>query len=115
MLHFLQTPQLHKQASEEMKQSCSVMNHRLMDLVHGVFSRGIAEGTVRSDLNPTEMFVILWSSATALIQRIDNEYELWRDRFHIDLRHTLELSSRLILESIYTEEGRRQLQDLTEP
>lgn len=115
MLHFLQTPQLHKQASEEMKASCSVLNHRIMDLVHGVFHRGIREGTVRSDLNATEIFVILWSSATALIHRIDNEYELWRDRFHIDLRHTLEVSNELLFESIFTEEGRRQLREMRVP
>jgi TetR/AcrR family transcriptional regulator len=113
MLEFLQTSQLHKQASEEMRQNCSTVNHRIWDMVSSVFHRGIRDGTVRADLNPTEVLLILWSSAAALMNRIDNEYDFWRDRFHVDLRHTVNISSNLLLQAILTQEGRRQLGDRT--
>ena len=109
MLHFLQMPQLHKQATEEMRESCRTLNHETWELVIDVLRRGISDGTVRPDLNPAEILVILWSSATALLLRIDSEDDLWNKRFHINLTETLNLSNKLLLGAIFTEQGRRQL------
>jgi TetR/AcrR family transcriptional regulator len=109
MLNFLQSPQLHRQASEEMLQSCQSMNHRIWEMVVDVLSRGIRDGTVRPDLNPAEVLTILWSSATALLLRIDSQQDLWHERFQIDLKQTLTLSNKLLFGAIFTETGRRQL------
>lgn len=111
MLHFLQTPLLHKQASEEMRQSCDSLYNKIWEMVADVLRRGIREGTVRPDLNPVEILTILWSSATALLLRIDIQNELWHQRFKIDLKKTLELSNKLLFDSIFTEQGRTILAD----
>lgn len=109
MLHFLQTPQFHKQVSDEMKLSVGALNKRVWDLVNGILQRGIDEGVLRNDLNPVEVGIILWSSATALLLRIDSEYPLWKETFRIDLSHTLKLSNSLLFDAICTTEGRKAI------
>jgi AcrR family transcriptional regulator len=109
MLHFLQMPQWHKQATEEMQTNCRTLNHQTWELVIDLLRRGIREGTVRPNLNPAEILVILWSSATALLLRIDSQDDLWHKRFQIDLLQTLNLSNSLLFDSIFTEQGKRQL------
>jgi hypothetical protein len=112
MLDFLQTPQFHKQVSEEMKQSCEALNQDIWDLVNNLLKRGIEEGTVRPDLNPVEVSIIIWSSATTLLLRIDREYDLWKEKFQLDLVQTVRLSNSLLFDAILTEEGRTELATL---
>jgi TetR/AcrR family transcriptional regulator len=109
MLHFMQTPQFHKQVSDEMKLSCGLINKHVWDLVNGILQRGIDEGILRKDLNPAEVGIILWSSATALLLRIDSESQLWKESFQIDLSHALELSNSLMFDAICTEDGRKKI------
>jgi hypothetical protein len=66
------------------------------------------EGTLRSDLNPVEITIILWSSATAMMLRNDSEGDVWKATRNIDLTHTLEVSNTLLLESILTDRGRTE-------
>jgi TetR/AcrR family transcriptional regulator len=106
MFHFFQTPQFHKQVSDELKQTCDIQSARLWDSVIGVLKLGMEEGLIRSDLNPVEVTIILWSSATTLMLRYDSEGEVWKMRRNIDLMHTLEVSNSLLLEAIFTERGR---------
>jgi TetR/AcrR family transcriptional regulator len=108
MLHFFETPQFHKQVSEEVKQTCNAQSARLWELVIGVLKLGMEEGSIRSDLNPVEVTIILWSSATALMLRNDSEGEVWKVRRNIDLTHTLEISNKLFLESIFTDRARAE-------
>jgi TetR/AcrR family transcriptional regulator len=103
MFHFLQAPYFHKQVSEEMRQACSVESRKMWDLVIGLLRRGMEEGAFRSDLNPVEVAIILWSSATALLLRVDSEGEAWKERMNIDLEHVLETSNKLLFESILTD------------
>jgi AcrR family transcriptional regulator len=109
MLHFLQTPHFHKQVSDEMKVSVGTLNRNVWDLANGILQRGIDDGLLRKDLNPVEIGIILWSSATALLLRIDSEYPIWKENFHIDLAHTLKLSNSLIFDAICTTEGRKAI------
>ena len=109
MMNFLQTPQFHRQVSDEMKMSCGILNKRMWDLVNGILQRAIDEGTLRKDLNPVEVGIIVWSSATALLLRIDSESPLWKEIFHIDLQHTLKLSNSLFFDAICTDEGRKAI------
>jgi hypothetical protein len=81
----------------------------MWEMVVDVLTRGQREGTVRPDLNPAEVLTILWSSATALLLRIDSQHDLWHERFHIDLKKTLKLSNKLLFGAIFTEQGRRLL------
>jgi len=109
MMHFLQTPQFHKQVSDEVKQSCGTLNRHVWDLANGILQRCIDEGVLRKDLNPVEVGIILWSSTTALLLRIDSEYLIWKEGFHIDLTHTLKLSNRLLFDAMCTENGRKTI------
>lgn len=109
MFYFMQAPQFHKQVSDEMWQSCSVINQKLWNLVVELLKKGIEEGLLRSDLNPVEIAIIFWSSSTALMLRMDGEGERWSNKMNIDLLHTLETSNDLLIEAILTEAGRAQL------
>ena len=109
MMHYLQAPQFHKQISTEVQQSCNLLNGRIWDLVRGMLQRCIDDGLLRKDLNPMEIGIILWSSSTSLMLRIDNEHEIWNETFHLDLRQTLNLSNRLLFDAICTERGKLEL------
>jgi TetR/AcrR family transcriptional regulator len=109
MIHFMQTPQFHKLVTDEMKLSCGTLNRHVWDLVNGILQRCIDEGIIRKNLNPVELGIILWSSATALMLRIDSEHLIWKERFHIDLTQTLTLSNNLLFDSICTTEGRKAI------
>jgi AcrR family transcriptional regulator len=114
MMHYLQAPQFHKQVSEEVKQSCSVLNQRIWSLVNGILQRCIDEGILRKELNPAEVGLILWSSTTALMLRIDNERGIWREAFRLNLHDTLKLSTSLLFDAICTEKGRLELKALSD-
>lgn len=109
MIHFMQTPQFHKQVTEEMKQSCGTLNRQVWDLVNGILKQCIDEGIIRRNLNPVEVGIILWSSATALMLRIDSEHSIWNEDFHIDLTQTMKLSNSLLFDAICTEHGRKAI------
>jgi len=108
MFHFLQMPQFHKQVSEEMQQYCGTETRRLWDIVIAIMKQGMETGILRSDLNPIEIGIILWSSSTALMLRGDTEGERWKERLNIDMSHTLEVSNRLFLNAILTDKGRKE-------
>ena len=112
MFHFLQAPQFHKQVSEEMRQACSVESRKMWDLMIGLLRRGMEEDAFRSDLNPVEVAIILWSSATALLLRVDSEGDTWKERMNIDLEHALEISNKLLFESILTDHARAEFAKL---
>ncbi|MCX6132564.1 MAG: TetR/AcrR family transcriptional regulator [Ignavibacteriales bacterium] len=109
MVHFLQSPQFHKQVTVEMKQSCGILNRQVWEPVTAILQRCIDEGILRKNLNPAEVGIILWSSATALMLRIDSEYAMWKETFHIDLSQTLKLTNNLLFDAICTEHGRTMI------
>ena len=113
MTNFLQSPHFHKQVSDEMKQSCDTDGQRVWSVINDILQNGVKEGVLRSDFNPIELGIILWSSTTALLFRIDNEGEIWKKRFNIDLEHTLKISNTLMFESILTDRGRTEYEALT--
>jgi TetR/AcrR family transcriptional regulator len=108
MNHFLQNPHFHKQVSDEMKQICDTEGQKVWNIINSILQSGVKEGLLRSDFNPIELGVIIWSNMTALLFRIDNEGETWKKRFNIDLEHTLEISNKLLFESILTDRGRKE-------
>ena len=112
MTHFLQTPQFHKQVSDDMKKAAGELNRQVWDLVNGILQKCIDEGVLRKNLNPVEAGIILWSSATALLLRIDSEYPIWKENFQIDLTQTLKLSNDLLFDSMCTADGRKAISAL---
>ena len=91
-----------------MKQTCTTQSTKLWELVIGVLNQGIEKGLIRPDLDPVEVTIILWSSATALMLRNDSEGETWKVRRNIDLNHTLKMSNNLLLNAILTDKGRKE-------
>ncbi|MGD1044772.1 MAG: TetR/AcrR family transcriptional regulator [Bacteroidota bacterium] len=113
MTNFLQSPHFHKQVSDEMKQSCDAEGQKVWNVIDSVLQRGVEEGVLRPDFNPIELGVIIWSNMTSLLSRIDNEGEMWKKRFNIDLERTLEISNRLLFEAILTDRGLTEYAALT--
>jgi len=114
MFHFLQAPQFHKQVSDEMKQACDMESKKMWDLFIGLLRHGMEEGKLRSDLNPVEVAIILWSSATALLLRLDSEGEAWKEQLNIDLEHAFQVSTGLLFNAIMTDKGRSEYIILTQ-
>jgi len=108
MLHFFQTPQFHKQVSDEMKEAGRQVDSRLWEIAIAQLKRGILEGKLRRDIDPAEMAIMFWSNTTTLLLRIDTQLDFWRDRMNVDLQHTLKISQTLMLESVLTEEGKKE-------
>lgn len=112
MFYFFQYPQFHKQVSDEMMQSCTGENQRVWSLVVRVIQQGIAEGDLRSDINPMVMGVIVWSSANAIMTRMDTQMEYFQATMNVNLEDVLKLSNALIVESFLTEKAKRKYASL---
>lgn len=109
LFSFFQTPTFHNDVSPELRESALSANQRIWTMVTGVLSRGIEEGVIRKDLDPTDLAIISWTSTTALMARIDTELEKWKEKMGVDLHRTLRIANRLLLQAALTDEGRRQL------
>jgi AcrR family transcriptional regulator len=112
MLSFFQTPQFHKQVSGEMSAACLAESNKNWDRIIGLFTRGISEKKIRPDISPAEMAIVVWTNASSLMLRADNEYEMWKKQRNIDLYKTLEISFRLTIDAILTPESRIEHQAL---
>jgi TetR/AcrR family transcriptional regulator len=109
MMHFFETPQFHKQVSEETMRSCDAFNQQLWNMVIDVMKSGIEKKILRPDINPTEICLVIWSSATTFLMRIDSQYDIWKKKMNVDLKHTLRLSNVLLIESVLTDKGKKEL------
>jgi hypothetical protein len=109
MMHFFETPQFHKQVSEEMMRVCDSVTQRLWDMVIREIKKGVEMQMVRDDINPVEISIMLWSNANTLLMRIDSQHEMWKETMNIDLKHTLRLSTLLLIESVLTDKGKKEL------
>ncbi len=112
MLHFFNTPQFHKQVSEEVMKSCDKFNQTLWALITKIITQGMEEHKLRNDLDPFETAIILWSNTSTLLMRIDGQHDVFKEKFNIDLNSTLQLSNMLLLESVLTEQGKNDLKAL---
>jgi TetR/AcrR family transcriptional regulator len=110
MIHYSQLPYFHRQVSAEMRGTCGIEHQKVWDLVFGIFKKGMEENLIRPDVNPAELAIIIWSSSTALMLRIDNEHQVWKERMNIDLQNTLQLSNKMLFEAMLTDVGRAQMQ-----
>jgi AcrR family transcriptional regulator len=106
--HFFQNPSIHKQVSEEMSAQCNERTQAIWKTVIDIFRRAIDEKLLREDLSPVEYAVILWSNFNALLLRIDNECDRWKDRLNVDLVSVLFKSNALLLHAMMTEEAQEQ-------
>lgn len=112
MMHFFNTPQFHKQVSPEVMESCDTFNQSLWTMVTRIIRRGKKEKKIRADIKPIEVAVIMWTNASAMMMRIDNQHEMFKQKLHIDLNNTLYTANKLLLEAVLTEEGKRELHEI---
>jgi len=109
MFQFFQSPALHKQVSPEMLEACQVHNRRVWGVPLALLEKGMRERILRDDLNPTEMAVILWASANAIMLQIDHQSEHWRETLGIDLELLLKKSNTILLETMLSVKARTLL------
>ncbi len=106
MFSYLQYPGMHKQVSPEIRTMCNTQSQKVWSVVSGLIEKGISEGLLKNDLNPMETAVILWSSSTSILARIDNEVNQWRNSLGVDLMEVLTKSNVLLMDAIMTEEAK---------
>lgn len=108
MFQYLQTPQFHKQVSAEMKEASSLISQKTWSLVIDLLQRGIDEGVLVPDVTAAEAAVVLWTSSTSLLMRMDTETDLWKQKMNLDLEEVLRLSNALLLGALLTPSARKQ-------
>jgi AcrR family transcriptional regulator len=106
MLDSAYRPNVHREVSEEMRKTYTAESQKNWEQIISVFNRGVGEKKIRSDVNPIDMAIIMWSNSTSLMTRIDREGEVWQKERNINLTKTLESSFRLLTDAILTPEGR---------
>lgn len=108
MLHFFNTPQFHTQVSKEMMHTCDDVNQSMWKMIVEIITGGMKAHQIRSDLNPVEIVLVMWSTANTLLMRIDNQYEIFKEKMNVDLNNTLSVSNMLLLEAVLTEQGKKE-------
>jgi AcrR family transcriptional regulator len=109
MFYYFQHPHFHKQVSPEMMQSCTTENQRLWKLILDLIDLGIREGDIRPNINSSEVGLILWTTTASLLTKLDTQYEYFKQAMNVDLVHVYQVANRLLLDSLLTEQGKRQL------
>ena len=109
MINFFLHSEFHKQVSREMLDACTVENQRTWGLVIDLLERGVSEGFLRQELSSAETAAFLWLSLTAILVRLDTQYEDFKKQLNVDLKELYRKSSALLLESIMTQEARETI------
>ena len=112
MFSFLQMSQFHKQVSDHMRSMCDSENDRHWEQIIELFRRGVEQKIIRDDIDPTEMAIVLWSNASSLMLRADNEHDMWKRRRNVDLRKTMETSFRMTIDAMLTPAARLEYRSL---
>jgi TetR/AcrR family transcriptional regulator len=99
MFYFFENPQVHKQVSEEMLQSCAGHNGKVWTIVIDLINRGIEEGVIQSDIDPKQAAVILWATSNGLMRQMDREDSYWSEAMGVNLEDALRRGNAMILEA----------------
>jgi TetR/AcrR family transcriptional regulator len=110
MFSFLQMSQFHKQVSDHMRSTCDAENDKHWEAIINLLRRGVEQKIIRDDIDPTEMAIVLWTNASSLMLRADNETDMWKRRRNIDLRKTMETSFRMTIDALLTPAARLEYQ-----
>jgi AcrR family transcriptional regulator len=97
---FLESPQFHKQASEEMLTVCHERGMRVWKIVIDLMQRGIDEKLFEPDLDPFQASIILWSIGNALMRQMDSGSEYWKEKMHIDLVDTMRKAYQFVIQGM---------------
>ncbi len=103
---FLNNPQFHKEASQEMVEACRQRGQKVWQVVVELIKRAIDEKVFASDINPLQAAIILWSNGNALMQQMDQGGDYWTEYMHVDLEETMRKAYRYIIEGMMKPELR---------
>jgi AcrR family transcriptional regulator len=106
-MYVFENPSLQKQVSPEMLEQCAQDDKRIWGLVIQTIKRAIDDGLLRKDIDPMEAGVILWSNEHGILRLIDRQETYWREQMGINLEATLRKSTRLLMEAMMTDKGRK--------
>jgi AcrR family transcriptional regulator len=112
MYYFFENEEMHKQVSEEMKGKCYQNDRRIWDIVVGLIRKAVEEGLFRSDINPEQTAVILWSNSNGLMRQMDRMGTYWRDGMHVDLEDTLRKANSFVVQGMMTERAKKEFAGL---
>jgi len=115
MLDFFETPQLHKQVSEEMLEHCSQATMKIWQMATDLIARGIREGELLPELHPGQAAVMFWLSINGLLQQMDRDDPYWKNILTIDFGETLRWYGTMYLEALMTEKGNLMLRSESKP
>lgn len=112
MMDFYETPQFHKQVSEEMKQVCSVSSQKIWSAFFNIIQRAIDDGVMLPDLNPRQVAIMFWSNSNGLMRQMDRDPHYWHELMGIDLEATLKLSNSFLLQAMMTGKAKEMYSNL---
>ncbi len=97
MFSYLDNPQFHSMASEELLIAGNQKSLMAWEIIIEIIKQGIADKTFKEDIDPTEMAIILWSNATALIKLKDRNDHLWLSNINVDIEEILTKSNKMLV------------------
>ncbi len=110
MFSFLESPQFHTMASEELLNESHNQSKRAWDVIIDVISNGIKDGTFRENIDPVQMAIILWSNATAIMKLKDRKDQFWIENLNVDVDTILQKSNAMLVSTMLTENAKRYYQ-----
>lgn len=110
MFSYLDNPQFHSIASEEMLKESNRRSQQAWDIIIEVISRGVDDGTFKKSINPVQMAIILWSNATAIMKLKDRNDHFWLSSINVNYEEILQKSNSMLVTSMLTEEAKKYYQ-----
>lgn len=77
-----------------------IEGHRSLDIVINALNKGIADGSINSEIDPEKTAVILWGQTSGLIQLISLKGEHLRKKHNIDTEGVMNYSFQLVLKML---------------
>ncbi|MBN2012363.1 TetR/AcrR family transcriptional regulator [candidate division KSB1 bacterium] len=102
MLHFESSDMVPDFEAGSIEANCVAKGHDALDLVVEALNNGIADGSIRKDVNPQKTAVILWGFCTGFIQLIAKKGEHFEDYHHLNTDDLITESFLLIKRSLET-------------
>jgi len=112
MFYFFENPQVHKQVSEGMLQTCAGHNGKVWAIIIDLINRGIEEGVIQEDIDPKQAAVILWATSNGLMRQMDREDTYWSETMGVNLEDALRKGHAMILQAMMTEEAKMKYHEM---
>lgn len=92
MLYFESTEFGDEFESSPFAEACFAQSHRIFDIVINVLKLGIADGTIRPDIDPNMVATILWAQSTGVLQIAQNRGDHLKTYHAVDPKEMIRFS-----------------------